>query len=96
MQNFTFKVRIKQESGTSTSRRLRNANMLPAILYGKEKKNISITIDHDDFFNAMKKDGFYNSTINLEIENKMEQVKIKSLQRHPFKNIIMHADFIRV
>ena len=43
-----------------------------------------------------KNTNLFKSKITINIENKIETVKIQDIQRHPFKEQILHADFIRI
>ena len=96
MIEFRFKANIKHQGGTSESRRLRRAGKIPTIIYGKGLPPSSITIDHSELMNATGKDSFFESTLVIDIEGRnTEYVKIKSLQRHPYKPKILHADFLR-
>ena len=53
-------------------------------------------MDHDPLFHQLENEAFFSSIIQLKIDGKGEDVLLKDLQRHPAKNIIMHADFLRV
>ena len=95
MSKFTINAVAREERGTGASRRLRKAQHIPAIIYGKDKEPASITIEHAPFFHMTEKDGFFDSEITINIGESTETVKITDLQRHPFKEKILHADFIR-
>jgi large subunit ribosomal protein L25 len=94
---FTINAVKREKKGKSENRRLRIENKFPAIIYGGKKDPISIEIDHNFFMAIESKDGFYSGTISILIDEKdIEQVTIKSVQRHHFKPKIQHIDFIRV
>ena len=79
------------------SRRLRRLeNKVPGIVYGGKSDPVSISMDHDPLFHQLENEAFFSSIIQLKIDGKGEDVLLKDLQRHPAKNIIMHADFLRV
>ncbi|UDG79433.1 50S ribosomal protein L25 [Candidatus Ecksteinia adelgidicola] len=88
-------AKLRKNHGTSTSRRLRIKNKLPAIIYGLKKNSVSIEIEQDAIKNIELKSEFYNQIINLIIENQENKVKVKAIQRHPFKLRLTHIDFIR-
>ena len=95
MTEFTLHAELKTETGTGASRRLRKAGKVPAIIYGNGSEVMTITLDHDKIFHATEKKAFYSATVSINIDGKAESVKIKALQRHPFKPKILHVDFIR-
>ncbi|WP_116963033.1 50S ribosomal protein L25 [Fastidiosibacter lacustris] len=96
MTEFTFQAELKTEKGTGASRRLRKADKIPAIIYGKGAEALLITLEHDKVLHAAKNKAFYDGIVTIHVDGKNENVKIQALQRHPFKPKILHADFIRV
>ncbi|XRX43205.1 MAG: 50S ribosomal protein L25 [Buchnera aphidicola (Tetraneura sorini)] len=84
---------IRKNFGSKMSRRIRKKNKLPAIIYGKSKKNLGIEIEHDKFINFFKIKNFHKQDVLLIIENKEYLVKIKKIDWHVFKTKILHVDF---
>lgn len=94
---FTLAASKRSEMGKGASRRLRrNADLVPAIVYGAGQTPENISIEHRVFRKALENEAFYSHIIDLTIDGKNEKVVLKALQRHPYKAIIMHADFLRV
>jgi large subunit ribosomal protein L25 len=81
--------------GTGASRRLRNAQKVPGIVYGAGTPAM-IELDHNALFFALKKEAFHSSLLEMELAGKTEQVLLRDYQMHPFKPIVMHIDFQRV
>jgi len=81
--------------GTGASRRLRNANKVPGIVYGAGEP-ATIELDHNALFFALKKETFHSTVLEMELKGKTEQVILRDYQMHAFKPIVMHVDFQRV
>jgi large subunit ribosomal protein L25 len=81
--------------GTGASRRLRNANKVPGIVYGAGPASM-IELDHNALFFALKKEGFHSSVLEMDLKGKSEQVILRDYQMHPFKPVVLHIDFQRV
>jgi large subunit ribosomal protein L25 len=81
--------------GTGASRRLRNAQKVPGIVYGAGEPAM-IELDHNALFFALKKEGFHSSVLEMDLKGKTEQVILRDYQMHAFKPIVMHIDFQRV
>src|SRR5664279_1558879 len=81
--------------GTGASRRLRNAQKVPGIVYGAGQPAM-IELDHNALFFALKKEAFHSSLLDMELAGKTEQVLLRDYQMHPFKPIVLHIDFQRV
>ena len=81
--------------GTGASRRLRNAQKVPGIVYGAGTPAM-IELDHNALFFALKKEAFHSSLLEMELAGKSEQVLLRDYQMHPFRPIVLHVDFQRV
>lgn len=96
MSEHTIKAASRNAEGKGASRRLRHAAQLPAIVYGGSAAPQSIQIEHEAIWLASQHEWFYSSLLNLDIDGKVEQVLLRDMQRHPYKQLIMHLDFQRV
>ncbi|GGI87725.1 50S ribosomal protein L25/general stress protein Ctc [Halopseudomonas pertucinogena] len=97
MVDFTLNANVREDLGKGASRRLRrNADLVPAIVYGGNKEPQSISIAARELNKALENEAFYSSIIGLSIDGKVEEVLVKALQRHPAKPRVLHADFQRI
>ena len=93
---FTLDAEVRTDLGKGASRRLRHANKVPAILYGEGQEPVSLTLEHKNVFRAQQEEAFYSHVLTLNIGKKKVKCLIKDMQRHPFKEVVMHLDFIRI
>ena len=91
-----IKVQRREDEGKGASRRLRHAGVIPAIVYGGELKPVSIQLDHEEIWLAQQNEWFYSSILDLSLNGDVQKVLLRDMQRHPFKQLIMHIDFQRV
>lgn len=97
MSQFTLSAKVRHDLGKGASRRLRRENQkVAAIIYGGDKTPQPITLDKPAFYKAIEDEAFFSSVINIDLEGKSEQVIIRDIQRHPYKALVTHADFMRV
>ena len=82
--------------GTGASRRLRNSGKTPGIVYGADKDVQLVELDHNALWHALKKEVFHSSILDLEVAGKSQQVLLRDVQYHPFKQMVLHVDFQRV
>ena len=87
---------LRSDSGKGASRRLRRQGLVPAIVYGGDKDPARISIAHNEFIHELENDAIYTQVIELRVEDRRQEVILRDLQRHPYKNKIMHADFYRI
>ncbi len=91
-----IKVERRADEGKGASRRLRLAGKIPAIVYGGELKPVSIQLDHEPVWLASQNEWFYSSILDLSLGGDIQKVLLRDIQRHPYKQLIMHLDFQRV
>ncbi|MBT8138740.1 MAG: 50S ribosomal protein L25/general stress protein Ctc [Gammaproteobacteria bacterium] len=94
---FELEASSRADVGKGASRRLRRLDKrIPAIVYGGGKDPVSITLGHDDLWHHLENEAFFSHIISLKVDGQPEEVLLKDLQRHPAKQQVMHADFLRV
>ena len=86
----------RSKQGTGASRRLRNAGKVPGIVYGGEGQPQLIELDHNALWQAIKKEAFHSSVLDMELAGQTSQVLLRDLQIHPFRQQVLHVDFQRV
>lgn len=91
-----IKVQRREDEGKGASRRLRHSGNVPAIVYGGDLDPVSIQLVHEDVLLASKNEWFYSSILDLNLGGDLQKVLLRDMQRHPYKQQIMHLDFQRV
>ena len=92
----TLNAAPRSDSGKGASRRLRHQGLVPAIVYGGKFDPVQISIDHNEFLHELDKEVIYTQVIDLKMGDKTQEVILRDLQRHPYKNKVLHADFFRI
>jgi len=82
--------------GTGASRRLRRAGKVPGIVYGGEDQPRLIELDHNALWQAVRKEAFHSTILDMELAGSTSRVLLRDLQMHPYRQQILHADFQRV
>lgn len=91
-----FTATSRSDKGTSASRRLRHAGRVPAIVYGGTHEAVSVDLDHNQIYHALRKEAFHASILSMELDGKSEKVLLRAVQWHPYKQQVLHVDFQRV
>jgi large subunit ribosomal protein L25 len=95
-----MKIAIKADKrsvqGTGASRRLRRESKVPGIIYGAGKDALPIELDHKELWFKLKLEAFHASILDMEVAGEKAQVLLRDYQMHPFRPMILHADFQRV
>jgi len=91
-----FNANKRDGQGTGASRRLRRTGRIPGILYGGPTAPQQIDIDHNELFQLLRKEAFYSSVLNVNLDGTKEMCLLRDVQRHPYRPVILHVDFQRV
>ncbi len=91
-----IKVERREDGGKGASRRLRRAGKTPAIVYGGDLDPVNIQLDHEPLWLVSQHEWFYSSILDLSLGGEIQKVLLRDIQRHPYKQLIMHLDFQRV
>ncbi|HEX9390573.1 MAG TPA: 50S ribosomal protein L25/general stress protein Ctc [Usitatibacteraceae bacterium] len=92
----TIKAETRKVQGTGASRRLRRADKVPGIVYGGGTDATVIELDHNDIYHKLRSEAFHASILDMELDGKKQQVLLRDVQMHAFRQIVMHVDFQRV
>lgn len=94
---FEVNAVTRGDFGKGASRRLRRENQVPAILYGGEGEPEAIMIKHNEVQKHLSNEAFYSQLLMLSVDGK-ERIRtiLRDVQRHPFKQQILHLDLQRV
>jgi large subunit ribosomal protein L25 len=95
-KQYKIPAEMRTDVGKGASRRLRRAGRVPAVVYGGDREPAAITIDHDFLLHEAEQEAFHSSILELNVGKKKQAVVLRDLQRHPFKPLLTHADFLRV
>lgn len=96
MSEHKISANSRKDEGKGASRRLRHAGLIPAVLYGGNTAPQSIQLQHEKTWLASQHEWFYSSILDLEIDGTVQKALLRDIQRHPYKQLIMHLDFQRV
>ena len=86
-------VAIRDKKGTSSARRIRLKDQIPAILYHSGLDALSLSVDKKELYKALKTG---QVIFEVKIKDENQFVLVKDIQYHPVNDNIMHVDFQKV
>jgi large subunit ribosomal protein L25 len=86
---------VRTETGKGASRRARRNGRVPAVLYGHGTEPQHLELSAHDFAAVLRHTGT-NAVLTLDIEGKEQLALTKSLEIHPIRRNIQHADLLVV
>jgi large subunit ribosomal protein L25 len=94
--SFELDAEFRETHGTGASRRLRHEGKVPAILYGGTQGARALSLSHQKLALMLDNERFYSTILNLRVGDQTQAAILKDVQRHPYKNAVVHVDFQRV
>lgn len=94
--DFQIDAEVRNHTGKGDARRLRHQDQIPAIIYGAEKDPQSIVLEHKNIQKLLNNEAAYSHVLTVAVNGKKEQVILKAIQRHAYKPMILHVDFMRI
>jgi large subunit ribosomal protein L25 len=94
--SFELVAEFRQDQGKGASRRLRRDGKVPAILYGGHVDARALCVSHQKLIVMLENERFYSTILNLKVGEETQAAILKDVQRHPYKNAVLHIDFQRV
>lgn len=95
MTAIKMQIEKRSEIGKNVVDKMRENKTIPAVIYSKGEESIHVSINEIEFLRVYKLAGS-SSLLGLELEGETIPAIIKEIQRHPFKNQILHIDFQRL
>ena len=93
-QNLTLTPR--STGGTRSARRLRREGVIPAVVYGLKSDTASVSVQLSDLRAALSTAAGRNAVLTLDIEGSKEMGIVKDIQWHPYRDEVLHVDFLRI
>ncbi|MDP6435610.1 MAG: 50S ribosomal protein L25/general stress protein Ctc [Gammaproteobacteria bacterium] len=87
---------FREDTGKGSSRRLRHAGRVPAIIYGAGREPRTLTFDHNALLRATENESFFSSVLNVQVGPNVRKAILKDIQVHPSKRQILHLDLQRI
>jgi len=94
--SFELVAEVRETHGKGASRRLRHDGKVPAILYGGHSDARALSLSHQKLLIMLDNERFYSTIISLKVGEEKQAAILKDVQRHPYKNAVLHIDFQRV
>ena len=88
-------AQVRDTTGKGASRRARREGRVPVVLYGHGTDPQHLELNGHDFAAVLRNSGT-NAVLTLDIDGKEQLALTKSLEIHPIRRNIQHADLLVV
>ncbi|MBU2564456.1 50S ribosomal protein L25 [Patescibacteria group bacterium] len=92
VKDISLNAKIREKENVKT---LREKGLIPAVVYGRGQKNISLSLDYQEFKKALETAG-ESTIIKLKVNNEIKNVLIYDVAKDPITDKFIHIDFYQV
>lgn len=88
----------REATGKGAARTVRREGRIPGVLYGHGEESVPLTVDAAELQKLTHAISIENTIVDLSLEDGGGEYKvlIRELQRHPFREDLVHVDFFHV
>ena len=95
MADIKLNATLREEKGKNRVDKLRADKQIPAVIYGKGKENVMITLNAKELEKVYGEAGG-TTIVDIVMDGKNIPVLFKEVQKHPFKNQFLHIDLYAI
>jgi large subunit ribosomal protein L25 len=93
----TIHAATRERTGKGAARSIRREGRIPGVLYGHGEDSVALTVDAHTFSRLLHEVSVENTLLDLELEGQTAlKVLVREVQRHPFRNEVLHVDFFHI
>jgi len=101
MEQINLDVQLRKNSGSAHSKKIRRANLIPAVIYGGDAKPTNIQADRKVYDRIYRQHAGESLIFHLNVLDEGQKVAdfpaiVKAVQMHPVSEEIIHLDFSRI
>ncbi|UCD54874.1 MAG: 50S ribosomal protein L25 [Candidatus Omnitrophota bacterium] len=100
MEKVILNAEIRKETGKAKAKKLRQEEIVPAVIYNDGKESMNLKLKYRDLYNVLNTAAGENVLITLKIKGdkktKERTCIIKEIQRDPLKENVIHVDLKEV
>lgn len=86
-----LKLEKREGHGKNKVDKVRQVGLVPGVIYSKGEDAISVSVVEKDLVKAYETNGLSN-IFKAELDGQNKDILFKEIQKHPFKNQIIHFD----
>ena len=87
---------IRSNVGKGAARATRKQELVPGVIYGAGEPPLPLAVKFSELLKLLKAGKFKSTLIQLKIEDKLEKVICRDVQKDSIKNLPTHVDFLRL
>ena len=91
MAQIKMQIEKRTDKGSNVVNKMRAKGMIPGVLYSRGKETVHVAVNKPEFIRVYRKAGS-TSLLELDLDGVAIPAIIKDIQRHPYKDEVLHID----
>jgi large subunit ribosomal protein L25 len=91
----TLSATPRTGTGKGVARSLRQSGQIPGVIYGHARQSQPLALNAREFGRLLEH-VTASTVIELNVDGKTSRTLIREIQRHPFKQEVLHVDFLEL
>ena len=96
MASASLSAESRSETGKGVARKLRAAGRVPGVVYGHGREAQALSLNARELDKLLSTIAAGSTVVELTLGNATTNTLIREVQRHPFKKVILHVDFMEL
>jgi large subunit ribosomal protein L25 len=96
MAEIIVEAERREAGGKNVNRRLRKSGRIPAVVYGRGRDPIPVSVDPITVSDILHSDSGQNTIFKVSLDGRHADVMVKDYQLDPVKGSLMHADLFEI
>jgi large subunit ribosomal protein L25 len=96
MAEIVIEAERRDPGGKNVNRRLRKSGRIPAVMYGRGRDPIPVTVDPVSVGDILHSDSGQNTIFKVSVDGRQADAMVKDYQLDPVKGSLIHADLFEI
>jgi len=96
MASASLSAETRTETGKGFARKLRAAGRVPGVVYGHGREAQALSLNARELDKLLSTIAAGSTVVELTLGKATTNTLIREVQRHPFKKVILHVDFMEL
>jgi len=97
MAQILIEAKRRAPGGKNANRRLRAAGLIPAVLYGRGRESVPLSVEPKTIVDILYSESGQNTIFSLSVDGgERTNAMVKEYQLDPVKGRLIHTDFVQI
>jgi large subunit ribosomal protein L25 len=97
MSQILIEAKRREPGGKNVNRRLRTSGLIPAVLYGRGRESVPLSVEPKVVADILYSESGQNTIFSLSVDGVQQtNAMVKDYQLDPVKGKLIHTDFIQI